>query len=271
MKHVKEEIHLKSGGRSRVRGSGEVVMSTREQVVEFQDGNWQFVKLKKYIELYGDPRANKAKVTKHKVYGQGVYVDLGDKDIIPVKRFRRSTVGRKTTAHDGEEVVSENEVSEAYEEGVGGLAEDIQDASAALTLTDTRAKAADHSEKHLLASHEAKQQEDDRSSDDESKAEGSDSDASEKDGSSSNSGGSDKDSSGDDSESLKRKQNKQGRCCFPRAGASAANHDHGPRLIQGAVSNVQKQFGDNSAAAAEETRHRRWHLLRCGRDRCVGC
>ena len=208
MKHVKEEIHLKSGGRSRVRGSGEVVMSKREQVVEFQDGNWQFVKLKKYIELYGDPRANKAKVTKHKVYGQGVYVDLGDKDIIPVKRFRRSTVGRKTTAHDGEEVVSENEVSEAYEEGVGGLAEDIQDASAALTLTDTRAKAADHSEKHLLASHEAKQQEDDRSSDDESKAEGSDSDASEKDGSSSNSGGSDKDSSGDDSESLKRKQKK---------------------------------------------------------------
>ena len=111
---MREEIRLGGGGRSRIRGSGDVVKSTREQEVEFQEGEWQFVKLKKYIDLYGEPRANKANLTQRTVYGQGVCVDVGGQGIIPVKKFRRRKVTRASTQHGGEEEVSENEVNEAY-------------------------------------------------------------------------------------------------------------------------------------------------------------
>ena len=110
---VDECIHLMSGGRARIRNAGETVANSHEVDLEALEGDWKFYKLKRYIKDFGDPKKNRAKVIKHKKYGMGVMVDVADKDVIPMRKYRRDRVSRTKQLHDGNDVYDEGEISEA--------------------------------------------------------------------------------------------------------------------------------------------------------------
>ena len=106
--NVREAVHLRAGGKSRVLKYKTEVYTKKEMITDLVDRGSQFYELQAYIDKYGDPKKNKAKVvTKTLADGKkkkGVYVRTGPKGIWDVEVRARSSAGSKEQRHSGADV-----------------------------------------------------------------------------------------------------------------------------------------------------------------------
>ena len=94
---VKEAIHQRSGGRSRVTKYKTDVAKRAERVDDIIEPGFEFWELAIYKEEYGDPAEHGAKVRSKKIgkkWRKGVYVQVGKKGVYKCERRHRTAVSK---------------------------------------------------------------------------------------------------------------------------------------------------------------------------------
>ena len=138
---IDETVHLRAGGRSRVRGSDVNIVRTDEHSHEIIDNSLKFYTVKKYKELIGDPKITRAKIVTRTLKAgkkiSGVYVREGEEGIYDVKDVYRTGAARQQKQHDGSEALHEAEAEEALSELEAEL-EDEDMNKGVLTLAESK-------------------------------------------------------------------------------------------------------------------------------------
>lgn len=193
-KMVKEDIHQKAGGKSRVHGAGETVTRVSSEKLRIEPGKGHFYTVDRYARDYGDPVKNGATVVDHPKLGKGIIVMADCDGKFPLQQLMDDEVARTKLVDDGKDVLEDDDIENCQ----ANEAEELEAmVKGAMTVSQTIEKAAAVKESALeqarLTAHTAKQQEKKQQ---EKKLEtGSDE---EKSGSSSSTSNSDDDDSSDD-------------------------------------------------------------------------
>ena len=130
--HVKEQwkggfsevVHLKCGGRSRINTYKTTVAKKSAVLHDTVAPNKEFWELLAYKDEFGDPKANKAKITEKWVVTEngtkkkrrGVIVTTGRKGVHKLEARARSSVEMDEQRYSGDEAVFEGGAEEAMEE-----------------------------------------------------------------------------------------------------------------------------------------------------------
>lgn len=138
--NIDEAVHLMAGGRSRIAALPERVDVVEESFTDITDNSFKFYTTKRYKEVFGmDPKRAKAKIVnvtlKNGQRVAGVYVRSKPEGEYDVSFVHRNSVKKSKAAHDGQEVLDENEITEAHE---AALAENGTDVAGALSLEETQ-------------------------------------------------------------------------------------------------------------------------------------
>lgn len=228
-KMIKEDIHQKAGGKSRVRGSGETVTRVSSEKLRIEPGKGHFYTVDRYSREFGDPMKNGATVVDHQRLGRGVLVMEDCDGKFPLQQLMDDEVAHAKPVHDGKDVLEDDEMENCQ----ANEAEELEAmVKGAMTVSQTMEKAAAVKQSALeqarLTAQTAKQQE---------KKLESDSDE-EKSGSNSSSSSSEDDDSSDDD---KKNRWPEGRNLFE----NLATNKRAPLNlnVNGLIMNVQLLLG----------------------------
>lgn len=140
--NIDEAVHLLAGGRSRIAALPERVDVVDESFTDITDNSFKFYTTKRYKEVFGmDAKRAKAKIVnvtlKNGQRVAGVYARSKPEGEYDVSLVHRNSVKKSKAAHDGQEVLDDNEITEAHE---AALAENSTDLAGALSLEETQSR-----------------------------------------------------------------------------------------------------------------------------------
>eukprot|EP00959_Pyramimonas_sp_CCMP1952_P067648 1412070-Pyramimonas_sp.AAC.2 len=142
--NVKELIHQRAGGRSRVTVDPETVTSAEMKIQDIILPKRQFYEVETYRQLIGDPKRTKAKIVKRKIGKKtvhGIYVKVGQDGIYDVETRYRDETKKEKGIHKSGDALDCEEVGEAFEAAVDEMQEAHPDEGGALSLEEHQRRA----------------------------------------------------------------------------------------------------------------------------------